>query len=381
MRKRRQILVSVIAVVIGLSLVVSLAAGAVLATNYKHIGRLVRVVSLIRTQYLTPVTGVRLVDGAIRGMVSSLKDPYSSYMDASEFRNLTLQIQGTYGGIGIVVGMNTENRLVVITPFKGTPADRAGILSGDLIARIDGRDTTEMSMDAAVNMMLGKPGTSVTLTVYRKAGDKLLTKNLIREKIEIPSVEGRILPQAPEIAYIRLYQFNSNTGEELGKMIRKLEPNGFKGIILDLRGNPGGDFNAAVNVASYFVPEGPVVRVVDRSGKEEVYQSQDMALGLPLVTLVNEGSASASEIVAGAIKDSHSGQLLGTKTFGKGVVQTIFSLDNSTGVKLTTAKYLTPNRHDINKKGIVPDIVVKPSSDPSKDVQLDAAVGILRKKI
>jgi len=381
LRKRRQILVSVIAVVIGLSLVVSLAAGAVLATNYKHIGRLVRGVSLIRTQYLTPVTGVRLVDGAIRGMVSSLKDPYSSYMDASEFRNLTLQIQGTYGGIGIVVGMNTENRLVVITPFKGTPADRAGILSGDLIARIDGRDTTEMSMDAAVNMMLGKPGTSVTLTVYRKAGDKLLTKNLIREKIEIPSVEGRILPQAPEIAYIRLYQFNSNTGEELGKMIRKLEPNGFKGIILDLRGNPGGDFNAAVNVASYFVPEGPVVRVVDRSGKEEVYQSQDMALGLPLVTLVNEGSASASEIVAGAIKDSHSGQLLGTKTFGKGVVQTIFSLDNSTGVKLTTAKYLTPNRHDINKKGIVPDIVVKPSSDPSKDVQLDAAVGILRKKI
>lgn len=381
MPSKRRFFFNAITVVVGMILVVSLIAGAVVVTNYQHLGRLVQVVSLIHREYLNPVTTVQLVDGAVRGIVSSLKDPYSTYMDADEFRNLSNQIQGSYGGIGIVVGTNEENRLVVVSPFKGTPADRAGIKPGDVIVQIDGRETAELTIDAAVNLMLGQPGTSVTLTLFREGSDRLLTKKLTREIIEIPSVEGKILPQARDLAYISLYQFNSKTGEELGRILTELEQTGFRGIILDLRGNPGGDFDAAVTVASYFVPEGPIVRVVDRSAKEEVYTSTGMALGLPLVVLVNEGTASASEIVAGAIKDTKSGLLLGTKTFGKGVVQTIFPLDNKTGLKLTTAKYLTPDGHDINGKGIVPDIVINPDPESDKDVQLDAAIELLKSKI
>lgn len=374
---RRKVLIAIVV----LMFLFGAAVSGVLVTNYQHIGTLVKVVKLVRNNYIEPVTTTRLMDGAIKGIVESLDDPYSVYLEPKRYKELQVQMQGSFGGLGIHVGLK-EKHITVIAPIKGTPAFRAGVKAGDVIVKINEQDATNMDIDKAVELMRGPAGTSVKITVVReeKGEKKTLEFTIVREIITVPSVEGELVKGEP-IAHIQLSMFNENTAEELIQTIKKLEQEKFRGIILDLRNNPGGELEAAAKVANFFVPKGRIVTIKDRYGAVETKDADGNKLNYPLVVLVNGFSASASEIVAGAIKDTKSGILVGTKTYGKGVVQTIFKLDSDSGLKITTAKYFTPNGHDIHKKGIEPDVVVEQPEDSKEDIQLNKAVEILKSKI
>lgn len=351
-------------------------AGGVFATNYKHLGNFIKVYSLVRSQYLEPVNTTTLVDGAIKGMVESLEDPYSAYLDPETYAHLQEQIRGTFGGLGILVGV-TDNYLTVIRVFEDTPAAKAGLRAGDKIVSIDGKDARGMDLETAVGIMRGPVGTRITLSLLREGREKPLKVTLVREEISVPTVEGRMI-EGTSIAHVAITQFNEKTAGELEETLAQLKDQGMKAIILDLRNNPGGELLAAKDVADKFIPEGPIVHVDYRKGKDYTYKADDKYLDIPLVVLVNGNSASAAEIVAGAIKDTGSGKLVGTTTFGKGIVQTVFPLDNGAALKLTTARYLTPGGHNIHKKGIRPDIIVEQDLQSGKDLQLQKAIDILK---
>lgn len=360
--------------------------------NIANLGNGARVTALIKSKALDTVSVSKLVDGAMKGMVQELQDPYSVYLEPKEFQTLETSMAGSYGGLGIYVGIPKEtNRLTVMAPIKGTPAARAGVKSGDEIWKINGRDATKMDIDAAVGLMKGDAGTSVELTIKRPSSGKMLTLKMVREIIEIPSVEEKIMPGYPGVAYVSLSMFNDLTAKELGNTVNNLKKQGCRGLILDMRNNPGGSLNAAVDAGGYFVPKGkPVVWLVDKKSTE-FFPSSGNLFNLPTVVLINKGSASAAEILAGAIKDVKAGTLVGETSFGKGIVQSVFALDDGAALKITTAKYLTPNKHDIHKKGIVPDVqVLLPenadpgiiySTDPSKDVQLKRGLEVLQEKM
>ncbi|KJR47746.1 Carboxyl-terminal protease [Desulfosporosinus sp. I2] len=364
--------------------------GGVVIANVDNLGRLVRVVQLIRHDYLENATTTQLVEGATKGIVEVLGDPYSTYMNTKEYTELFQILEGKFGGIGIVLSLKDPKKLVVLRPIKNSPASKAGIQSGDVVSKIDDTETAGMEQDKAVGLMRGDPGTKVNLALYRESTNKTFTVSLTRENITVPTVDGQALPGHSDIAYISISQFGSETGTELKDTLNTMDIKKFKGLILDMRYNHGGELNAAVQVASYFIPEGPVVYIVDKQGNVDTKMSTGTYLGMPMVVLVNEESASAAEIVAGAIKDKGTATLVGVKTFGKGIVQTIFPLDMGTGVKLTTAKYLTPNKVDIHKKGIEPDIKVElnkgqPATispqDTNFDPQLQKALQTLQGKL
>ncbi|HWI55246.1 MAG TPA: S41 family peptidase [Desulfobacteria bacterium] len=376
--------------VVGVLLILSVLAGGIttgaLIADYRNLGTLTRVISLVNNYYIGNVNTNEMINGAIKGVVDSLGDPYSVYMPPKMYKELTEQVQGSFGGIGILVGQDKEH-IYVVRPIKETPASRAGIKEDDIIYKIDGKDTKGIDMDTAVNKMRGKIGTDVTLTIFRPSDKKMHDYKLTREIIKVPSVEGKMLPDT-DIAYIAIMQFSVNTDEQLEKELREMklvtsngESPGAKGLILDLRGNPGGELDAAVRVADMLVPKGTIVSVDYKSQNEDVYRADDNYLNMPMVVLVDGNSASASEIVAGAIKDRKTGTLVGTKTFGKGVVQSLYELQNSAGLKLTTGRYLTPLRHDINKKGIDPDVKVEQPDNADKDIQLEKAIEVLKSKM
>lgn len=364
--------------------------GGVVIANVDNLGRFVRVVQLIRHDYLENATTTQLVEGATKGIVEILGDPYSTYMNAKENQELFQILEGKFGGIGIVLSLKDPKKLVVLRPIKNSPASKAGIQSGDVVSKIDDTETAGMEQDKAVGLMRGDPGTKVNLALYRESTNKTFTVSLTRENITVPTVDGQALPGHSDIAYISISQFGPETGTELKDTLNTMDIKKFKGLILDMRYNHGGELNAAVQVASYFIPEGPVVYIVDKQGNVDTKMSTGTYLGMPMVVLVNEESASAAEIVAGAIKDKATATLVGVKTFGKGIVQTIFPLDMGTSVKLTTAKYLTPNKVDIHKKGIEPDIKVElnkgqPATispqDTNFDPQLQKALQTLQGKL
>ena len=369
-------------------LIILLIAGAVGGLFYwahkNNLKKLVSTYFLIKSQYLNEVSTATLVNGAVKGMVEALDDPYSVYLDEEAFKELNLQIEGTFGGIGVEIDVDQDKQLVVVSPLPETPAARAGIKSGDVIAKINDQETTNMTTIEAAGVLRGKPGTTVSLEIMRKEEKRSFTVQLTREQIAVPSVSGEMLEDYPGIGYLRVLHFNrASTNAQLFEELKKLQDAQYRGLVLDLRGNPGGDLQAAVEVAGYFLKEGPVVRIVHREGAEDVLYPTRIGsvVKVPLVVLIDEGSASASEIVAGAIKDSESGVLVGTRTFGKGLVQTVFNMGSKEGIKLTTNKYLTPGRHDIHKKGIEPDVVVKQPEDTEKDLQLKKAVEVLEKQM
>jgi carboxyl-terminal processing protease len=293
------------------------------------------------------------------------------------YKQLQEQIRGSFGGLGILVGMKGEY-LTVARTYKGTPAYVEGIQPGDIIYKIDNREVSGMDLETAVQLMRGPVGTEVNLTLIRANIKDPFDKKLTRQEIRVPTVEGNMLGDG--IAYILISQFSEKTPEELTEVLDKLKSEGMRGIVLDLRNNPGGELKSAVKVASNFVPQGPVVFIEYRNGKLEEHQATGNNLNLPLAVLVNDGSASAAEIVAGAIKDTGTGLLVGQKTFGKGVVQMVFDLGNGAGLKLTTARYLTPNKNDINKKGIDPDVAVAHPTGKT-DTQLQKAVDLVSQKL
>lgn len=361
-------------------LLLFVVTGYFLFSVNEHMGRAVRVISILKSESLEGVTSEQMFEGAIKGIVGSLEDPYSVYMDPREYEQLETNMGGSYGGVGIWVGMQEGNRLTVISPIKGSPAYEKGLEPGDVIVRIGDLDTSSMDMDTAVEHMKGEPGTEVVLGIQRSEQRELLEVAITREIINIPSVEAEIMEDHPNIAYIDMIMFSHTTAGDLAGLLAELEQTGYEGIVLDLRDNPGGSLEAAIEVSDFFVPEGPIVHIV--SSRENVQiDATGSRIDKPLVVLVNGGSASASEIVAGAIRDSGAGTVVGTKTFGKGLIQTVYELDGGTAVKLTTAKYLTPDKHDIDKKGIEPQHKVEADPEAGKDVQLEKAIEILNEKI
>jgi carboxyl-terminal processing protease len=312
----------------------------------------------IKNDYVEPVDDRKLLNYAIEGMLSGL-DPHSAYLDEEDYRDLRVGTSGEFGGLGIEVGM--ENGFVkVISPIDDTPAKRAGVRSGDLIIRLDDRPVKGMSLDEAVKMMRGKPGTKIRLTIVREGQDKPLVITVVRDVIKTVSVKHRMLE--PGFAYVRISQFQARTPEDMltGIGALKRQAGGtLKGLVLDLRDNPGGVLNAAVAISDAFLTSGTIVytegRIRDSQLKFKA-APDDVLEGAPIVVLVNGGSASASEIVAGALQDHKRAVVMGQQTFGKGSVQTIVPVNERTAVKLTTARYFTPNGRSIQAEGIVPDI-------------------------
>lgn len=355
---------------------VFVAAGVYVASNYKHISNLIKVVAIVRTQSLYPADSAQMIDGAITGIVDSLDDPYSVYLEPKTFAMLQEQVKGSFGGLGILVGIK-DNSLTVVRAYEGTPAARAGIEAGDVIVGINDTDAGGIDLETAITLMRGPVGSTINLTVNRASSPLQFT--IAREEISIPTVEGRVI-DGSGVGYIFISQFTERTPEEMTAALANLQESEIKGLILDLRDNPGGELLSAVNVARNFISQGPIVYIDYRTGKDLELPSGGQTINLPLVVLINGGSASAAEILAGAVKDTGAGTLVGTKTFGKGVVQTLYQLDNGAGLKLTTARYLTPNKNDINKKGIEPDVPVQPQAPPL-DPQLDKAFEIIMQKI
>lgn len=379
------------AVAVGLILclgITFLIGGFVLA-NYDNLGRLLRVVYLIDSKYLEDIPRTKLVDGAIEGMVNSL-DPYSSYQDAEENQALMDSIKGTFGGIGVHISTADPTQLVIMRPIKGSPAEKAGIEAGDIILKIDDTDVSTISQDQAIAILRGEPGSEVTIEIYRPKTEENFSVNLLRDNINVPTVEGITLPGRTDIAVIDISSFSQQTGKELEKTFADLNMEKYKGFILDLRYNYGGEINAAIKVASLLVPAGDIVHIVDKNGQINSIKATAAFINKPFVVLTNEYTASSAEIVAGAVKDYGSGTLVGTKTYGKGVVQTVYPLDGNTSVRLTTDKYLTPLKNDIHNKGIEPDELVelkegeKPTilpREPEFDTQMIKAIEILLTKI
>jgi len=318
------------------------------------------VFSKIKADYVEPVDDKTLLENAIRGMVSGL-DPHSSYLDSQSFHDLQVGTSGEFGGLGIEVGME-DGFVKVISPIDDTPAQKAGVKAGDLIIRLDETPVKGLTLRDAVDMMRGKPGTDILLTIIREGEEKPLKISITRDKIKIQSVKSRMLE--PGLGYIRITQFQSRTGHNLDEHLDKLvEENegALKGLVLDLRNNPGGVLQAAADVSDTFLDSGLVVYTEGRLRDSQLTfnaKPGDMLHGAPIIVLVNGGSASASEIVAGALQDHKRALIVGNKTFGKGSVQTILPLTRDTGLKLTTARYYTPSGRSIQAEGIVPDITL-----------------------
>lgn len=312
----------------------------------------------IKSEYVEQVDDEKLLKYAIRGMLSGL-DPHSSYLDEKEYRDLQVGTSGEFGGLGIEVGME-DGFVKVIAPIDDTPASRAGIKAGDLIIRIDDKPVKGMSLSDAVNIMRGEPGTSIVLTILREELDRPFNLDLERAIIQVASIKGRTLE--PGYGYVRISHFQSRTTEDLLAALSELEAANdgkLKGLVLDLRNNPGGILNSAVGVSDAFLVKGVIVYTKGRGEDAELQFKagpDDVLKGAPLVVLVNDGSASASEIVAGALQDHKRAIIMGKPTFGKGSVQTIVPIDNTTALKLTTARYYTPSGHSIQAHGIKPDI-------------------------
>ena len=340
--------------------------------------RFLRTMKLLKRNYNGEVDNHQLFDGALKGMVESVGDPYTVYLNKKDFQQLSEMTVGSFGGIGIVFGKR-GNDYVVISALEDNPGAKAGIRSGDIITAIDDKSTREMNMEQVANKIRGKYGTTVTLELKDKEG-KLRKVNVVRAEIKNPSVAGQMLANT-KIGYIRIAIFNENTGDDFAQKYAELEKQGMQALVLDLRENPGGILNAGVDVARMLVPKGPIVSVIDKNGNKYEETSSLEKVKYPLAVLVDHGSASASEIVAGAIKDTKSGKLFGVKTFGKGSVQSVYRLDNNTAVKITVAKYYTPSGVSIHNVGIEPDVKVELPDDATVDVQLKAAEDYLLQQL
>ncbi len=310
-----------------------------------------------------------LVNGAIEGMVKSLDDPYSVYLDTKKFKDLMSHFSESFSGIGVRVE-SKDGFVTVVAPIKGTPGEKAGLVAGDKIVEVDGKDVGGMALDEAVRLIRGPKGTQVRLKIIREGQAQPLLFTIIRADIAVPNIESKMIE--PGVGYIRLIEFNEKAGQRVRAEVNNLRKQGMKGLIFDLRQDPGGLLSEAVSVAEVFVPAGPVVHVVSREGDKKTYESNSRGFNLPLVVLIDGFSASASEIVAGAVQDRAAGTLVGTKTFGKGSVQNLITLKDGAGLKLTTAKYLTPNGRSIHGSGIVPDVVIEmPKGGKPHGVALD----------
>lgn len=390
--------------IVGLLTIGLLALFFGLRARYRQLDQALQIIAHVKLRYVEPVSSTGLFQsylrtGTIEGMLATLHDPYTRYLDPAEYRELKLQTDGTFGGIGVILNHDGD-RLVIMKVLEGTPGMKAGLRRGDVITAIDGRSTEKMSSEEAAAAIRGPEGTKVTLTIARGAGEgeKAFNVTITRAKIKLPSVEWEIIeaPRAGKIAFITLSQFAERTASELEEALRAADRAGARGLILDLRYNPGGLLDAAIEVASKFLDGGVVMYMVARNHlRKPFYAEPHVPREYPMVILVNQWSASASEIVAGALKDRGVATLVGAKTFGKGVVQEIVPLSGGGALSVTVAKYLTAGGRSIDKIGIAPDVVVdRPgvmeraikSGNPEELQKLDRlqrerAIEVLRSKL
>lgn len=359
------------------------------ADNDPRIAKLWGLVRLVQEQYVEgPVDTQKLIEGAYEGVIRALGDAHSNYLTKEAYQEWMIDIGGHYAGVGMTIMEGEDGGVRVVRPFLGSPAEKAGLKSGDRITKIDDRDVTGLSSDEVANLVRGKPGTPVKITVERQEAGRVRTieTQVVRANIQVPAVEeATVLPGG--IGYILLTNFNENAYEQMASAIKNLNRQGMRGLILDLRHNGGGALDQAVKVAGLFVPQGVVVSVAGRDGKREEYRSQGPGFGRPLVLLVDGYTASASEIVAGAVRDYGVGSLVGTRTFGKGSVQQLFPLPDGSGVRLTVAKYYTPRGTSIDKVGLQPDAEVAlpagklptaPAGGREIDAQVQKAIDLLK---
>lgn len=312
--------------------------------------------SVIQEDYLTEPELDTLLEGALKGMVSSLDDPYTYYLTPEEYEEFLVDVEGTYAGVGLSVSVsNDDNMITVVNAFKGSPASEAGITAGDKIVGVNGEDVDGSMLDEAVNEMRGEPGTTVVISILRDGEIKDFT--LERAVIDIPDLEYKMLDE--EVGYLWLYRFDQGSAKNFVDAVNDLHSQGMKGLVLDLRNNPGGLLDECVAIGDMLLPEGLVLYSEDKHGNRMEYPTDEEHLDIPLAVLVNEYSASASEVLTGAIQDHGAGVVIGKTTFGKALVQTIRGpFKEGDVIKLTTAQYFTPNGRDIDKKGLVPDIEV-----------------------
>lgn len=359
--------------------------------NIGNVGNFLRTVKILDNYSLEPLSLSQKAEGAITGMVDQLGDPYSYYLDKDEYADLMTEVSGSYEGLGIYLATEEgADYTIVMAPIKGSPAFDAGLLAGDEIVKINGEDMSGVSADQIATKIKTGEETHFVLEVRRKG--EMLTFELDRTKIDIPSVDGQFLEGQDGIAYISISSFAENTPTELKDVISGLEQEGeIKGILLDLRNNPGGSVSAVLQVADMFLTQGDHILWVEEKDDETCYDAENTnPYSYPVVMLVNENSASASEILSGAMQDNKRATIVGATTFGKGIIQTVYALSDGAAVKVTTAEYLSPDKNKIHKVGVKPDVEVELGSDDisiiysldmSLDPQLAEANKILQEKI
>ncbi|HAS92625.1 MAG: S41 family peptidase [Tissierellia bacterium] len=347
------------------------------------------IMKIAQNEFLYEADEEVMLEGALQGTLKALGDPYTQFLTKEEFESLMQDTEGSYEGIGVYITAGDDNKIIIVSPIEDTPAEKAGLRTGDKITRINGIEYTADQIDAAVKVMKGEPGTSVTLTIQRAASDGTQDISDIvinREKIRIKTVKPAML--GDDIGYIRVTTFDMQTAKDFKAAYSTLKNRGLKGLVIDLRFNPGGMISTTVEIADMFMGEGIVTYTKTKAGEIEYFKSDDKMEDIPIVILINEGSASASEIMAGAMKDTNRAVLIGQKTFGKGIVQKVQRFGNDgEGIKMTISEYFTPAGINIHGVGIEPDIEIQLPEDAEgygydfyeTDTQLQKAVEVLRK--
>lgn len=349
--------------------------------------KLLTLKDFLQKNYYKELDEEELMEGAIKGMFDSIEDPYTQYMNDKEFGDLMTQTSGIYGGIGIVVTPGENGFVTVVSPIEGTPGERAGLLPGDKIISVDGVAISGDKLDSAVELMKGEVNTEVKLSILRQEKSEPFDVNIIREEIRLETVRSEVIEN--NIGYIRISNFDEKTAQDFETELNNLKNKGIDGLVLDLRNNPGGLLDQCVEIADMLLGEQTIVYTEDRNGNREIQKSDKNQFELPLAVLVNEGSASASEILSGAIKDGNRGKIIGTTTFGKGLVQQVRPFNDGTGFKFTISEYFTPNGINIHGTGIEPDITVElqeadideTTGQILNDTQLTKAINTIKAEI
>lgn len=345
--------------------------------GFSNLMRFITAYRFIETKYVNDTDDVKLIDGAIDGMVKSLNDPHSNYLSPKMYKTLMEQTEGSFAGIGVVMGMDNEQKIHIVGIMENSPGQKAGLQEGDEILAVDGVPVTQMAFDEVAAHVRGQAGTDVVLTIIRDNANQDIT--ITRDNIKLKTVGHKMLDN--NIGYIQIVSFSEDTANEFNEAYNDLKNQGMKALVLDLRNNPGGLLTTCVEIAKKLVPKGEIVSIVDKQGNKETYSSSLEASEYPLVVLINKNSASASEILSGAIQDTKAGTIIGNTSYGKGSVQTILPMFEDDAVKLTIAKYYTPSGRSIDGTGITPDIEINLDENATSDTQLDKALEVLKAQL
>ena len=345
--------------------------------GFSNLMRFITAYRFIETKYVNDTDDVKLIDGAIDGMVKSLNDPHSNYLSPKMYKTLMEQTEGSFAGIGVVMGMDNEQKIHIVGIMENSPGQKAGLQEGDEILAVDGVPVTQMAFDEVAAHVRGQAGTDVVLTIMRDNANQDIT--ITRDNIKLKTVGHKMLDN--NIGYIQIVSFSEDTANEFNEAYNDLKNQGMKALVLDLRNNPGGLLTTCVEIAKKLVPKGEIVSIVDKQGNKETYSSSLEVPEYPLVVLINKNSASASEILSGAIQDTKAGTIIGNTSYGKGSVQTILPMFEDDAVKLTIAKYYTPSGRSIDGTGITPDIEINLDENATSDTQLDKALEVLKAQL